>query len=379
MKPKAKKYPTQAQVAELAGVSTITVSRYYLNNAYMAEKTREKVKRAIEKLGYTPNPLARGLKSSKTHTIGILWSLDKPHRSSDIVRAMAEGTQNAGYSPFIVDCGNCGKHLEKQLDNFAFRRVDGIILQSLGPGLTADIVKKLEFFSSVVVVTRFREDIPFNQICHNRLPAFRQAVDHLVKKGRKNIRFVTPHPANDGKAEAIADQMNKHGLNVSTESIKIGFMGEDPNFEISDPKNYYQALAETYNSSTIDFDALICSIDEGALAAISWLKEKGLRIPEDVAVIGFNNNMGSPYASPPLASIERNDIKLAGEIDRMLLQGLSENDNTPRYKEILASIKGSDIKAAGEIERMLQRLSENDNTPEYKELPMEFIWRQSAG
>ncbi len=98
----------QTDVARKAGVSQMTVSRYFVDDSYVSKKTRQKIKAAVKKLGYTPNPLARGLRASKTNTIGIIWSLGGPHRTSGMVRSIATGVQQQGYLPFVYD-SRCDK------------------------------------------------------------------------------------------------------------------------------------------------------------------------------------------------------------------------------------------------------------------------------
>jgi DNA-binding LacI/PurR family transcriptional regulator len=95
---------------------------------------------------------------------------------------------------------------------------------------------------------------------------------------------------------------------------------------------YHRALDQ--RGGAFDFDCLLCSTDEGAVVALSWLKERGLRVPEQVAVIGFNNAMFSPWLTPALASVDRRDEAVAGAIERMVFERLTDGAQGGRRERI---------------------------------------------
>ena len=328
-------------MAELAGVSSMTVSRFLGGSEKVAEKTRQRISRAAEKLHYRPSPLASGLRTGKTRTIGIVWSLDSPHNTAEMVRRISNGAYQEGYVSHVIDSHLDTEVTKRILSDFAARRVEAVVLQSSD----VEMERFLHQFPAAVMVTDRKLDVAMNQVHQDRLAAYRQTVEYLLQSGRKNVRFLGPGGGNDAKMACIIQVMHGHGSQARFDELHIDTNVIESELHRADPQRYYDTLTTYYNRSEPDFDALLCSTDNGASAACSWLAQRGLRVPEDVAVVGFNNSPMSSFSDPPLATIERNDDQVADEVDKMLFACLQDPERPPRYKKV----------------------------------SMEFVWRASAG
>lgn len=310
---------TCIEVAQLAGVSQATVSRVFTGRAPVSEKTRQKILDAASQLGYRPNPLASGLRGSPTRTLGIAWSLSGPHDSEGMVRRLALKGHARGYATHVADHLSDPATCLHLITDFADRGVDAVVLYdsqaTLWPMLQqAGLLHRIARWT---VVTQVRpgfeqlqaEGIP--TILHNRDQAICQVVRYLVQTGRRSLAYLTPCISNRGKADLFIAQCRAEGL--PEQHIQVFDTGDGCS------QSFFDALAKTFpHPQRLPFDALFCSTDQGAMAAHAWLRSVGWRVPEDVALIGFNDSDTSPWCDPPLASVARQDDELTDQIEHSL-------------------------------------------------------------
>jgi LacI family transcriptional regulator len=221
------------------------------------------------------------------------------------------------------------------------RGVDAVILQCPQPLANAlDLERELKPFRASLVVFLEPCSYPGDMIVHERGPAFRAVADHFVDCGRRRPAILIYEKANRPKVEAFLSQLQSRG--IPTEDCSVIDLPAPPNgAELSE----VEKCLEKRFASGVAFDALLCSTDEYAVAAIHWLRRRGLRVPEDVAVAGVNDSPVSRYLDPPLASIARDDAKLCESI----------------------------------VELLFRRLEQLSAPPQRRTVPMQFVWRESAG
>ena len=186
-------------------------------------------------------------------------------------------------------------------------------------------------------------DVAVNEVVWDRTASVRAIVDHFVKTGRKKPAIMLPMSGNRYKAEVFADQCARHGIELPRKAIVD--VGDINNSELSDLTEFPAFLEDHFSRNDFDFDAVFCSCDEFAASLSVWLRRRGIRVPDDVAIVGFNNTAAAKLADVPLASVDRAYLELSAVIRDVLFAGLDEPD-TPVVQ---------------------------------KTLPMKFVWRQSAG
>jgi DNA-binding LacI/PurR family transcriptional regulator len=178
-------------------------------------------------------------------------------------------------------------------------------------------------------------------INHDILAGYRQAADHLADTGRRRPAIFIDNSHSSAKSAIYLGRCRERGMEVSEASgIDFGHVVQLRHLTAACKEGLESRFDEGF-----PFDALMCSTDEVAAAAMVWLRGRGLRVPEDVAVIGCNNAIFAESMTPPLASIERRDEDVAGLIEAMIFSRLDEAGLPARRREV----------------------------------EMRFVWRESAG
>lgn len=290
--------PTIKDVAKAADVSVATVSRVLHNLTGYSDKTRQKVMRAVEELGYQPNAIARGLVNKRTQTIGVLFPDVSSSFSSDILRGIEEIAQEKGFSVIVCNTAEEGKRTMKYLQVLREKQVDGIVF-------TSEVLKD-EYFQAIkemrvpviLVNTMSRKYmIPYVKV-DDRQAAY-HATDYLIQKGHREIAMLTGSmkdqiagfPRFDGYRQALAD----NGIEYVESLVACG------DFELeSSRKAMKKLLAEAP-----PFTALFAASDEMAIGAMRAAMEQGLKIPDDISIIGYDDLKFARMVYPPLTTIHQ--------------------------------------------------------------------------
>ena len=335
---------TREDVARAAGVSCATVS-YAINkrqNSGVPDVTCERVLAAAQQLGYKPNPHARALSGGRTQSIGLLMCMNPTPSALCVLRGITDRVSGEGYATYIGDHRALLSALESNLEEFSDRHVDGVIIQLERAMLSNKVLSLLSKFPAVAAITSERLDIPFDQVVQARTNAVRETVDHFASSGRTKICYFVDNitRVNDSKIKAFTQQLEKHGLPAGEDTL----LTMDHRFD-TDCHLFYECLEKHFPSGRPDMDAVLCMCDEAAIVMMKWLNSRGARVPEDVAVAGFNNLTVGSYLSVPLASTDRREGEMIESVLSMLFARL-ENPGAPAH---------------------------------IKEIPMKFVLRESAG
>ncbi len=293
---------TISDVANLAGVSLQTVSRVINNKPEVSPETRERVLQVVEQTGYRPSGLARGLATSHTATIGmIVPDISNPF-FSDIARSIETTAYDRGYNVFLC---NTNEVPERELDvlySLEQKHVDGVILNGLrqqGP----ELQKVLAHFPAVVFINRLCDNQPYPAVLNNDRQGAKEAVQHLIRSGRTAIGMLTgPDCSYSGacRQQGYADAMSEAGLLITDD-----FLLHCPPTVPGGAAAAYQLLQQHPK-----LDALFCYNDLVAVGAVQACKRLGRRIPDDVAIIGFDDIYLASLVSPSLSTcrVPRNEL-----------------------------------------------------------------------
>ncbi|MFA6715871.1 MAG: LacI family DNA-binding transcriptional regulator [Victivallaceae bacterium] len=319
------------QVAKLADVSAMTVTRTFNGSAPVAQKTRERILKIASELGYYPNIMAQSLRTGKTKNIALLWGLGGPHGPVRVVRNISIILRNKGYAGHIADSLYNVETIKQCLIDFSNRKVDGIIIQ-LNEYINKDkeIHELLEKISNVVLVSPIVLDTDFDILIVDPSRALREIVDHFVEIGRRKMAFLLP--PDEVKGQAFLKQVKFHGLSSSADSLiytKSCWTGNE-----KDIGDIFRNTVKRKYGRKMPFDALIVSCDEGAAALISYLEDCGYRVPADIAVSGFNNNDMASCFRPPLASVDRCSEEVAEIVTGMLFNRI-EHPDLPQQRKVI--------------------------------------------
>ena len=313
--------PTSFDIAYLAGVSQPTVSRALRGDRSVSQQTRERIEKIARELNYTVDKNASSLRSQRSNTIALLFFEDATSDESNInpfFLAMLGSITRA--------CANHGLDLlisfQRMEDDWHVRyqdsnRADGLILLGYGDYAIystriAQLVKQGTHFARWGSV---RSDTSGATIGSDNLGAGRLAGEHLLAKGRRTIAFLghadERYPEFEHRYDGLCEAMRAAGLEPDAALQFDALTNEDDGC---------RAAAELIASGQ-PFDAIFAASDLIAIGAMRALSEAGMRVPQDVAIVGFDNIPAASLTSPPLTTI-RQDVKGAGErlVETLLAQ-----------------------------------------------------------
>lgn len=285
---------TLEMVAERAGVSPSTVSRILNGTAGVSEAKRKAVERAIARLGFVPNPVARGLAGGRTYSIGVVTqAIDSPFYGRAL-RGIEEALGGAGYSPLFMSGHWRADEEARCIDVLRLRRVDGVIVLT---GRLSNAALRTTARSLPVVVTGRRLKAPnlISMDFDNRGGAA-LATEHLVGLGHRRIAFIAgdpDHPDSIERQKGYEAALAAAGLRVDPHLLLPGYFNEQSGVD----------AIELLHARRTRFTAIFAANDQMAFGARLGLFRRGLRVPGDVSLVGFDDVAGSLYAVPGLTTI----------------------------------------------------------------------------
>ena len=322
---------TRADVAKLAGVSTSTVSYVLSGVRPIGEETRRRVQAAMDELGYTPNALARNLRTARTRLIvALLPDIANPF-FSEVIRGIEQVAHESGYSVLLGETQSSLVREQAYADMVAARQADGIITMS-------PRVPSIPIQGRLPVVNAC-EYVKDSQICSvyvDNVAAAASAVDYLVMLGHRDIAFVAGPPSSPicvDRELGYQLALQRAGIALNAALAAVG------DFSIEAGERAIDLLL----SRGQPFSAVFCSNDEMAIGAMRALGARGLRVPEDVSVVGFDDIRFARYTSPALTTIAQPKNALGREATTMLIELLNDPAVPPRKRVLSADlvIRGS--------------------------------------
>ncbi|ATD53818.1 LacI family DNA-binding transcriptional regulator [Clostridium chauvoei] len=306
-------------VAREAGVSIATVSRVLNDIDVVNEDTKKKVLDAIKKLGYRPNIVARSLKTQKTKTIGILVPDISSGFYPEIVRGAEDVANIYDYNVILCNSDFDSEKEKEYLRVLKEKMVDGVIYMSSSlQDEILDIINELDL-KTVLVETNDKEGT-LPSVTIDNIKATYEATNYLLNKDLKNIAFAgvkkdTMNAWGDryiGYENALRDK----GIKTDEELVFTG------NLKV---KTGYDAV-EKFESLNKKYDAVVCASDEIAMGVINGLREHGKKVPDDVSVIGFNDNAVASVFYPKITTINQPSYDMGSVAMRMLIKLLNKKE-----------------------------------------------------
>ena len=303
------KAPTRKDVAKLAGVSETVVSYVLNNNRYVAKDKRERVLAAVEELNYSPNNIALALKGKKTHHILFICDTIANEYFGKLVEEMTRIAYESGYIISLM----ASRNDDNFVSQVCSRVFDGIVISSTS--FEEKYVLRLINTSTPVVLLMNRE---YENVAgraariytgiHNGV---KDCVKLLYDRGRRNIVYID-RVSKKRQFSTMADwryngfimAMQECGIRVNKDNVIVGYETED---------ELYAGLRDRIKAG-LKVDGVIGRNDGLACVAMAAVKDCGLRVPEDVAVLGIDNSRVSMYSVPGLSSVELNKPAIAQAI-----------------------------------------------------------------
>ncbi len=310
------KQPRSDDVARLAGVSRATVSAVVNGNKYVSDDLRERVERAIAQLGYRPDGIARSLKSSRTATIGLVIPSIESHFWAPVVRGAEAVLAESGYRLVLANTDEEGDRAQAALEALLDHRVDGILIAPPAGSQRRHYDAYLASGRPLVCIERTVPGVESDYVGVDGRAGGHAAATHLLNLGRSRLAVLTlplDVSASRERVQGVREALQERHMTLDDEQVAVG-MSEGEGF----------AAAQQLLQREPRPDALIVAGLRMTIGAFAAVREAGLRIPEDVALIGYDETPWASVLTPPLTVVRQPARELGRIAAEMLLRRLRE-------------------------------------------------------
>lgn len=316
---------TILDIAKELGITFSTVARALNDHPAISTKTKKSVRETAERLGYQPNKVASSLRSGKTKIIGVLVPRLDVSFFSSVVHGIEEVMNENGYTILLYQSQESAKRERRGIETFLRSRVDGIIASiSLETEIAdnfAEIKKRntpLAFFDRVLP----QLDVP--TVTTDDYRGGFMATEHLIRVGYRRIVHINQYRninIFNERLRGYLDALKQYGLPVDERLIIKG------DFSLEFGRQCVRDLL----AKRVAFDAVFTLEDFTAMGVVQELKLAGMRIPEEIGVVGFANEAFTSLVSPTISTIDQRTVEMGDEVARLFL-GLLEKGNYYNHK-----------------------------------------------
>jgi len=305
-------------VAEMAGVSTATVSRVLSDKPHVRPEMQRRVMNAVEKLGYRPNLIARNLRSQQSSTIGLIVADIRNPFFTDISRAVEDTAYEKGFSVYLCNTDENSAKEKMYLNLMQDENVAGVIFSPTRETAVSFSTLPLNF--PTVVVDRSVRDDRVDMILIDNVSAGYRLTTHLIENGYRHIGAVFGEASTTGRErrQGFEQALAEHGLapvhvTYTAPKIEAGF-----------------AAASAMLAENPQIDAILAT--NSLLTAGAWkaIMHHNCRIPDDVALVGFDETTWTTLVNPPVTVIAQPTYEIGKTATELLLQRIAEPNRSPR-------------------------------------------------
>ena len=325
--------PRRTSLKDLAdhlGVSIATVSRALRNSHEVGEEMTRKVKELAKQLNYRPNPFAQSLRKEAPRVIGVIVPNLVTHYYAAVLDGIEDYASKQGYSVISANSHEDHTREERALDNFLNMHVEGIIACLAQDTVDYSHFEQLHDMSiPLVFFARCCLEDKFSQVVANGDVAAQEATQHMIKTGSKRIAFI------GGPNYLDMVRRRKHGY---LEALRENRITIDRDLVVCDKIDFEVARNNTLRllEGPNPPDAILAFNDIITYAAFDAIKAKGLRIPEDVAIIGFTDGDAAAFVTPRLTAIMDKAHEQGAKACELLMRNI--NGDNKIYKEVVPMI-----------------------------------------
>jgi DNA-binding LacI/PurR family transcriptional regulator len=316
----AKSDATIRDIARILGISKSTVSRALNNHYDVSQETSQKVRELAEKIDYHPNLLAQHLKQQRTNTIGVVIPETVNRFFSKAIGGIQQVADHAGYNVMICQSNETLATEQNNLKTLMASRVDGLLVSvSRETDRHEHLQYAIDKEVPLVFFDRIVEELSASQVFSDNYDVCLQGTEHLIDQGCKRIAFICgpKHLFNvRNRLNGYMDALRKHKMPI-VESLIVS-----TNYTTNDVENYTRYLLNLRQKP----DGIFAINDMAALEIIHILKRRGLKIPKDVAVLGFNNENICGLIEPTLSSIDHPAFEMGAAAAEILIKQITNKE-----------------------------------------------------
>lgn len=307
---------TLAKIAQIAEVSVSTVSRVMSNKNYpLKDETRQRILNLATEMGYKPNLVARSLQTNRTHLVGIIVDRMQSPFSATTVQGIQDGLRNAGYSISIAFSNRDQKLVIEAINSFYSRQVDGIVIINSWLHTYNDPILALQD-RPFVFVNRVFGTCTENCVGPGDQYGAQLATQHLVDLGHRRIAYINGMQdwiEAQNRLAGYRDVLERNGLPVDEALIRQGDWGVDSGFRAAQ-----ELLALEDRPS-----AIFAANDIMAMGAMYAVQEAGLKIPDDIALVGYDDRDFAEWLRPALTTVRMPSYEMGQAAAELMLQQIA--------------------------------------------------------
>jgi LacI family transcriptional regulator/LacI family repressor for deo operon, udp, cdd, tsx, nupC, and nupG len=319
-------------IAQAAGVSHSTVSRALHNSELISPEVRQRIQQLAQEMGYTPNAVAQSLKRKRTNTVGlVVTSISDPFLGR-VVRGIEDTARAAGVSVFLSISYNEPERELEIIENFQRRRVDGVI--SSASQLYGEYVQRLMELNIPTVVINQQAEAgvePLHFVDSDDYDGARQATTHLLSLGHTRIGYLGLG------SRTASNQRRQRGY---CDALRAAGVQPEPGWMRSSAASAYRShtddvvVGQTFLPDLLQagVTAVFCYNDMVAVGVLMQCRELGVRVPQDLSVVGYDDVEIAAYVTPPLTTVHQPKLRLGELAMQMLLDLL---DGRPVQDQVL--------------------------------------------
>lgn len=318
-------------IAKQLNVSAATVS-FVLNGKAsekrISEELKKKILKHVEQLGYRPNRVAKSLRTGKSKIIGMLVEGIADPFFSGIARIVEEHAYKLDYKIFYASTENDAKITKDLIGVFRDTQVDGYIIAP-PPGIDEDIKALMDDNLPVILFDRYFPGLATTNVVVDNFDGVYQAMRHFLKNGYRNIGFVSIPSAQTQMRDRLNGYHDAINENALTPWIKM------ISFELKTEHEKITNEIKLFLQAHPQLDAILFATNYLAISGLEAIKQLGLSIPDDIAVIGFDDNTHFSLFSPSITAVAQPTREISEQIIQQLLASLASVDRKPEKKTIV--------------------------------------------
>ena len=310
---------TMKDIARLAQVSTSTVSHVINGSRFVSDEIREKVMRIVAELNYTPSAVARSLKVRETKTIGLLVTATNNPFFAEVMAGVEQYCQQHQYNLIIATTGGDAKRLQQNLQTLIHKQVDGVLLMCGDSRFQADMELKVPL--PLVVMDWWFTELNADKILENSERGGYLATKSMVDAGHQKIGIITGN---------LRKSVAKNRLQGYKKALSEANIVLNPDWIVESHFDFEGGIvgAQKLLSLSDRPTAIFCCSDTIAIGAYQAIQNQGLRIPQDISIMGYDDIELARYLFPSLSTISQPKAELGKLAVETLLQRIQEpNEN----------------------------------------------------
>ncbi len=316
-------------IAEKLNVSPSTVSRALKGHHSIGKKTIQAVQNLAKELGYQPNTFATSLRKNKTNLIGVITpKINRPFQS-DVISGIDDEADKHGYNVILSQSNDSYKKEIKNAEALFAARVDGVIISFAME--TKNYDHFMPFVNKNIPILQFDrtyKNLESSRVIIDNYKASVEATEYLIKTGCKTIGHLAGLQTREiyrQRTQGYLDALKKNNIPFRPELLIESNLNK---------KDGVANAAELLRGNP-DIDAVFCSNDTSAISAVLFFKRVGKRIPEDISIIGFNNDPGADIVEPEITTIEQPGYEMGRAATDLLIRQIESEDKEFKPQKLI--------------------------------------------